>query len=475
MAEEKSTFALLFGNRGFFPARHLAAARRELPEALKRLGHEALMLDPKETRHGGVETPQEARRFAAFLREHRGRYQGVILSLPNFGDENGAAIALAEAGVPVFIQAYPDELEAMDPASRRDAFCGKLSIMDVLRQNDIPFTVRKPHVVSPLSEGFAENAAFFDRVCRVVAGVRGMRVGQIGARTTPFKTVRIDEVALQKRGITVETFDLSDVFERMRRLKPSDPACRAKMEHLQGLAAWNGVPAAAADNLVRLGVVLDAMIEENELDAVSVRCWTEIQQQFGISPCLITGDLMGRGLPAACEVDTGSAVAMHVLGLASGEPAMILDWNNNYEEEEQKCILFHCGNVPASMMAHPGRISDHEILKASIGAGHGFGCVAGRIAPMEFTFGNLLTDSGTVKMYLGQGRFTQDPIPASFFGCAGVADIPALQEVLLFLGSEGHRHHVALTPGQVEEAAGEALSNYLGFQVSRPQRQVAAR
>ena len=80
------------------------------------------------------------------------------------------------------------------------------------------------------------------------------------------------------------------------------------------------MPEGALDGLVRLGVVLDAMVEEHNMDAISIRCWTEIQEQFGISPCLITGDLMNRDIPAACEVDTGGAVAMYILGLASENP-----------------------------------------------------------------------------------------------------------------------------------------------------------
>src|SRR5512142_3580120 len=112
----------------------------------------------------------------------------------------------------------------MGPATRRDSFCGKLSIMDVFRQNGVRFTALKPHTVRPGSEKFCSNVDEFDRVCQVVNGVRGMVVGAIGARTTPFKTVRIDEVALQRHGITVETFDMSDVFHRMRLVKSEEAA-----------------------------------------------------------------------------------------------------------------------------------------------------------------------------------------------------------------------------------------------------------
>lgn len=467
---KKSTFALFFGNRGFFPASLIAGARAEMQRELNALGHEVILLDETATRYGAVETPREGDVYANFLRANRGKFGGVILCLPNFGDETGAVAALAEAGVPIFIQAYPDEYDKMSPALRRDAFCGKLSIMDVFRQYGVKYTAYEPHTVRPGSARFKQNIDEFDRVCQVVNGVKGMVVGAIGARTTPFKTVRIDEVALQRHGITVETFDLSDIFLRMKSVKPDAAAYTDKARQLSEMAAWEGVPEHALDNLARLGVALDQVAEEARLDAMAIRCWTELQQQFGISPCVAMGALNQNGLSAACEVDLGNAVSMHALHLASYKPAGLLDWNNNYGDDDDQCILFHCGPLPASMMEGIGRVTDHAILMNSVGAGNAFGCNVGRIKPMDFTFSSLMTDEGKVKVYLGEGKFTSDPIPANFFGVAGVASIDHLQDVLLHIGQQGHRHHVSVTPGRVQAAVAEAFNRYLGFEVSLPQR-----
>ncbi len=466
---KKTTFALYFGNRGFFPASLIAGARQEMKCELNALGHDVLMLDESATRYGAVETPLEGEAYARFLHENRGKYEGVIVCLPNFGDETGAVAALQHAGVPIWIQAYPDDYDRMEPALRRDAFCGKISIMDVFHQYGVKFTALKPHTVRPGSACFRANIDEFDRICQVVNGIDGMVVGAIGARTTPFKTVRIDEVALQHHGITVETFDLSDVFLRMKAVQPSQNEYREKTSLLREFAAWDGVPERAFDQLVRLGVTLDQIIGEARLDAVAIRCWTEIQQQVGISPCVVMGALNETGLASACEVDLGNAVAMRALHLASYQPVGLLDWNNNYNDEDEKCILFHCGPLPASLMASKGQVTDHAILKNSVGEGKGFGCNVGRIKPGTFTFGSLMTDAGQVKMYLGEGQITADPVPDNFFGVAGVAEIPRLQDVLLHIGKHGHRHHVSITPGQVHEALVEALGRYLGFDVAIPQ------
>jgi L-fucose isomerase-like protein len=466
---KKTTFALFFGNRGLFPASLISGAREEMRCELNALGHDMLMLDESASRYGAVETPQEGVVYANFLRENRGKFGGVILCLPNFGDENGAVTALQDAGVPIWIQAYPDDYDQMGPATRRDSFCGKLSIMDVFRQYGVKFTALKPHTVRPGSEKFRDNVDEFDRVCQVYKGVKGMVVGAIGARTTPFKTVRIDEVALQRHGVTVETFDMSDVFHRMRSVKPAEASYADKAHQLSEMATWDGVPERAYDNIVRLGVTLDQLIVEAGLDAVAIRCWTEIQTQMGISPCVAMGSLNDLGLAAACEVDLGNAVAMKALHLASYQPVGLLDWNNNYYDEDDKCILFHCGPMPAGLMEGKGRVTDHAILMNTVGEGNGYGCNVGRIKPMDFTFSSLMTDEGKIKMYLGEGRFTDDPIPANFFGVAGVAEIPKLQDVLLHIGMKGHRHHVSVTPGHLRRPLTEALGHYLEFEVTTPQ------
>ncbi|MGC9468577.1 MAG: L-fucose/L-arabinose isomerase family protein [Anaerolineae bacterium] len=465
----KTTFALFFGNRGFFPASLLAEAREELPRVLREMGHEVLMLDADATRHGAVETPREGEVYANFLAENRGKFGGVILSLPNFGDENGAVAALKDAGVPILIHAYPDEMDKMAPEVRRDAFCGKLSIMDVFHQNGLKFTALKPHVVSPTSDRFRANVDHFDRVCRVVNAMQDMVVGAIGARTTAFKTVRIDELALQRHGITMETLDLADIFGRMGEVKTEGDPYQAKAETLRNYTSWAGVPDAAFEKIVRLGVVLDDVIDEYRMDALALRCWIELQQQLGISACVLLGELNNRGIPAACEVDVGNAVAMYALHQASGEPSTCLDWNNNYKDEDDKCILFHCGPVPRSLMKGPGHIADHAILANSVGEGCGYGCHVGRIAPFDFTFASMMTEAGKLRFYLGEGAFTEDTIPEEFFGCGGVAAIPRLQDVLLHVGYQGHRHHVSVTRGQFLAPVCEALEHYLGFEVAVPQ------
>jgi L-fucose isomerase-like protein len=464
---KKTTFAVLFGNRGFFPASLQQEAREQVMGVLHAMGHETIALPTDATeRYGAVETPAQGRMFADFLRQNHGRFGGVILSLPNFGDETGAIAALKDCGVPILIQAFPDDLDRMEPALRRDAFCGKFSIMDVFVQYGQPFTVLKPHTVHPQNQRFAENIDYFDRLCRVYNGMKDLTVGAIGARTTAFKTVRIDELALQSHGITMETLDLSGVFARMDKLTDNDGDVKAARDRLSGYTRWDHAPAESLNTLSKLSVVLDQVIQEFGLDCLALRCWIEMQEILGISPCVLLSLLNDQGMAAGCEVDIGSAITMHALKLASGQPAACLDWNNNYGDDDDKCILFHCGSTAQSLMTAPGQIEDHAILANAVGEGCSFGCNIGRIRPGAFTYGDMLTARGELNFYLGQGEFTPDPIPDVFFGCAGVARIENMQDHLMTIGYAGHRHHTSVTPGHIARPIAEAFTKYLGYNVT---------
>ncbi len=458
------SFALFFGNRGFFPESLISVARREMQEAVERAGYRALLLDPDATRFGAVETPAEGRLFAAFLGENRGAYDGVILCLPNFGDETGAVAALKDAGVPILVQAYPDELDKMDFARRRDAFCGKFSVMDVFCQYGVPFTTFPPHTLAPASETFTQHLHWFAAVCRIVGRMRRLTVGAVGARTTPFKTIRFDELALQSHGITTETFDLSEVFLRFRDVKTGTDPFITKALHLKDYTSWKDVPEESFHRLVKLSLVLDDMIREYNLDAIALRCWLELEKELGISPCVVLSDLNNRGIPAACEVDVCNAVMMSALSQASGAPPACLDWNNNYGDDPDKCILFHCGPVPQDLMSCKGQIVDHPMFAKALKPGISIGCNTGRISPSAMTFASLKTHAGKAWFYLGQGQFTNDPVPGEFFGCAGVAHIPDLQSKIQIIGNQGYRHHVSVTFGHVALAVGEALTRYLKYE-----------
>lgn len=459
---KKMTFALCFSNRGFMPGELIYNAREDMVKAVTAAGYDYIMMDADLTRYGGVETRDEGRLYAKWLAEHRSRYDGVIFSMPIFADENGAIIALQDAGVPILMQAYPDEIGKMDFQHRRDAYCGKFSVTDVFCQYNVPFTVLKPHVVHPLSDKFQENLRDFAAICRVVNGMKRFNLGCIGARTTAFKTVRFDEIALQKYGINVESFDLSELFAKVKDKKNDDPAVSAKIQRLKNYSDFSLVPKENMYTLAKVSVVIDQYIKEYRLDALALRCWNEMETYLRICPCVLLSELNDRGIVASCEIDVCSAVTMRAMSLASQGATAVLDWNNNYGEDENKVILFHCGPVAQSLMTGRGTVTEHKMFAKS-DPGSGWGSNEGRIKPMPITISNCQTKDGKIIVYVSEGKITDDVIEREFFGCAGVAKIDDLQNKLIKLARGGFKHHTSICEGHYKEVLKEAFTTYLHY------------
>lgn len=456
------TFALYFANRGFFPGEVIAEAREELARVLKDSGYDCICMSESLTRFGAVETIDEGLIYADFLEKNRGRYDGVIVCMPNFGDENGASVALKNAGVPILIQAYPDEIGKMDFAHRRDAMCGKFALCNVLRQQKIPYTLTKKFVVKPDSADFKADLERFASICRTVKGMKSFNAGAIGARTTAFKTVRFDEIAMMNVGINVESIDLSDVFIRME--KVNEARTEAKKEEYLAQTSFKGYPEEKMTNIAKLGVVIDDIISEYKLDAVAIRCWSELEIKFGIAPCMILCDLNEKGIAAACELDVNNAVMMRAVSLATDNACTILDFNNNYGDAEDKYIVFHCGPNPISMLTEKGEIIEHKMFKKTFGEGTGVGVNKGHLKSGDVTYGSLKTENGRLVAFVSEGTFTDDEIESEFFGSGKVIYSDTINNVINHIATEGYKHHLCFSFGKCAEALSETFNKYLGIE-----------
>lgn len=460
---KKVTFALFFGNRGFFPGEVIADARREMIEACEKNGYGYLVMDESLTRYGAVETIREGAKFAEFLKEHEGEYDGVILCLPNFGDENGAAVALADVDVPILVQAYGDEDGKMDFAHRRDALCGKIAMCNVLRQTKKKYTLTKTFCTHPLSDDFAEDLRIFAGTCRVVSGMKRFNVGAIGARTTAFKTVRCDEIAFQGKGINVESIDMSMVFALMDTAAPEKVEEKKKL--YSDLSDFGTYPPEKLENIAKLGVAIDHLIEEFNLQAIAIRCWDELQKKYGVAPCVIMGELNERGIAAACELDITNAVMMRAEYLAANHPVMLLDVNNNYGEDKNKAIFFHCGPAPLSMQKGKGKIEEHLMFKKTYGEGSGVGINKAEYITDDVTVGSFKTEDGKLWSFVTEGKLTDDKIQKEFFGCGKVFEKEDVNGMLNYMAENGYRHHVCITKGNWGASINEAFKKYLGYEI----------
>src|SRR5438128_1147720 len=255
MSNQKTTMGLIVGNRGFFPDHLAKSGREEMLRVLTAAGIDVVALTPEESKYGAVETREESRRCAELFKKNRERIDGIIVTLPNFGEERAIAdtLRLADLHVPVLIQATPDDPKKMTIAFRRDSFCGKMSACNNLTQYGIPYSITTLHTESPDSPEFAKDLQWFAGVCRVVNGFRNLRVGAIGARPTAFNTVRYSEKILESQGISIETLDLSEVLGRIERMPDKDDRAQAKLASIQRYVTTQNVPAAALMKMAKLG------------------------------------------------------------------------------------------------------------------------------------------------------------------------------------------------------------------------------
>jgi L-fucose isomerase-like protein len=464
MAEKKMTMGVIIGNRGFFPDQLAKVGREEMIRALAKAGMDCVVLTPEESKHGAVETHEEAKRCAALFQKNRERIDGVIVSLPNFGDERAIAdtMRLARLDVPVLVQATPDDAKKMTIAFRRDSFCGKMSACNNLRQYGVPYSLTRLHTVSPDSEEFQKDLAWFAAVCRVVNGMRNLRVGSIGARPAAFNTVRYSEKLLEANGITTETVDLSEILGRIARLKDDHSGVQGKLAEIRKYVTTSGVPEPALVKMSKLGFVIDDWMKQTDVKVSAVQCWTAMEEYFGVVPCTIMSMMSNNLLPAACEVDVCGTLSMHALALASRTPSALLDWNNNYGEDPNKAVCFHCSNLPKHFFQDV-RMDFQEIIAGTVGKDNTFGTVVGRVKPGAMSFARFSTDdtSGVMRGYVGEGAFTNDSL--NTFGGVGVVQIAELQKLLHYICENGFEHHVAANFSTTAGAVHEATVRYLGW------------
>jgi L-fucose isomerase-like protein len=466
MTNGKMTFGLIVGNRGFFPGHLAQSGRSEMIAAIEKAGHHVVAVGAHETEHGAITTRAEVALCVDLFRKNADKIDGIVITLPNFGEERALADTLRGAAlpVPVLIQATPDTPGLMTIKDRRDSFCGKMSACNNLTQYGIPYSLTTLHTEAPGSELFRKDLEWFAAVCRVVKGLRRLRIGSIGARPAAFNTVRYSEKILEHNGISIEPIDLSEILGRIAHMKDDDPAAVGKLDAIRKYVSTNDVPLPALLKMAKLGAVIDGWMAETQVSISAVQCWTSLEEYFGVVPCTVMSMMSENLMSSACEVDICGVIGMHALQLASGTPSALLDWNNNYGDDPNKAVCFHCSNLPKHFFKEV-RMEFQQIIAGTVGRENTYGTCEGvvKASPMSFARFSTNDSQGTIHGYVGEGRFTDDPLTT--FGGAGVVEIPNLQGLLRFICERGFEHHVAANLSPVSAAVREAATRYLGWSV----------
>lgn len=467
---KRTTFGVIITNRSFFPAHLVKVAREEILTKLQTKGIDTVVLSEDDTPLGAVMTYSDAQVCAKLFNANRDTIDGILVILPNFGDEVGvaSAIDLAKLSVPILIQACDDSLDRMQLENRRDAFCGKLSLCNNLYQRDIKFSLTRQHTCDINSPSFDTELDTFASVCRVVRGVRTARIAAIGTRPDAFHTVRFSEKLLQKYGITVSVVDMSEIIFAAQNME-INLEVEAKIAEIKAYGKIaSGIEESKLVLQAKLILTIEKWITDHDCDASAIQCWDSIQNNYGVATCLAMSMMGEKGLPSACEMDITGALTMYALYLASGNPSAYFDWNNNFTNDRNKCVSLHCSNFPASFFGHRDfEIGNLGVLGTTLGADHCFGACKAQIKEGPMTYAKITTDdkNGKIKLYVGEGAFLKDPIETE--GGVAVCSVPDLQGLMGYMCRNGFEHHVAMNRANVAGVLEEALGNYLGWDVYR--------
>lgn len=464
---EKQTFGVIIATRNIFNFKLAVDARKKVLAKLDKMGFGTIILPSEETPTGNIEGYADAVKCAALFKKNADMIEGIVVILPNFGDELGVVNTIAMSGlkVPVLVQACDDDNDKVDVMSRRDAFCGKLSVCNNLYQYGIKFTDTIYHTYSLESKEFTKDILKFAGICRVVRGMKGLRVGAIGTRPIGFQTMRVSEKLLQQSGITVVPVDMSEIIAAANKIKDNDKAVTEKVKAIQAYGSCALVSKDKISRQARFGLAVEAWIEANNIDISALQCWESIEKNYGCAAC-VTMSMMGEKLmPSACEVDVAGTVAMYALALASQTPSALLDWNNNFGEDRNKVVCTHCSNYPKSFFQSEIEIGSLDVLGTVLGSEDTFGAIKGKVAPGDMTYFRISTDDtkGIIKSYLGEGTITKDPYEMD--GGIAVCQIPDLQKLMKYMCKNGFEHHVGMVRGHVAEILEEAIGNYMGWEL----------
>lgn len=301
--KKKLCFGVIIGTRAYFNSALAKDVRKQLLKTIEEQGYDYVILpeDATPTGSSSIETREDGIKCAELFRQNRDKIDGIIVSLPNFGFEIGIinAISIADLNVPVLVQACDDENDKVDLDSRRDAFCGKISVCNNLYQYGIPFTDTTLHTYSIYSDLLAKDINRFAAVCRVVNGLRHARIGAIGTRPAGFQTVRASEKILQATGITVVPVDLSEILGAARKIEDTDAELVQKIEEIKKYAR---VPQQYSEKLMlqaKFGVAVERWMNANAIDAVAIQCWDSLEQNYGCAAC-VTMSMLGEKTDTCC-------------------------------------------------------------------------------------------------------------------------------------------------------------------------------
>jgi len=420
--------------------------------------------DDKLTKGGLVRDERDAEKTIQLFREKD--VDGIMIGTMTFGDEISVLkIASAFKDRPILLFGTKEGPFTPDGNRLSDSFCGTLSISSGLHRRRIPFIFAG--ILFPEEEEFKDAVLNFMRVCAIVRGFVGAKVGQIGTRPGPFETCAINEPALIEHfKQTVVPISLVEIFQSANSLSDDEPEVQEIIREIEAQADVSNVKREILVKLAKLECALKRFAEENKIDAMAVQCWTAMQNIYGVSSCLPMGRLTDKGIMTACEVDIYGALTMLIQYLASLKttPPHFIDWTIQHQEKDNVFLAWHCGNAPPSLACEgcPIVVREHSILKRTVKPESSYGTAEFQLKPGTVTICRLVEYDGEFKMLITKGEIKQSS--DKLRGSWSWVEVPNLKSLYRTLVEEGFIHHASMIHGDYTQAIADACK-FLGIKV----------
>lgn len=415
-------------------------------------GAELICPDEALTKKGLVSDEQDAKKTIALFKKND--IDALIIGTMTFGEElPNLIIAEAFSNIPIHLFGTKEGPFTSDGNRRSDSFCGTISTAAGLNRRNIIFDFSG--IFFPEEEEFIEAVTRFINSSAAYKGFMGAKVGTVGPRPAPFETCAVNEVKM------IQDFRQKIVPITLLKLY-SDIKGSGQIKEVEDIAGQieNDYDLTKIDkksllNMARLEYFLEKYAKDLGLAGLGIQCWTAMQEEIGVSPCLVMGRLTDKGIMCACEVDVHGVLTMAVQYNLSEKKEVphFIDWTIAHQEKENTFFAWHCGNAPISLCREGARplVESHSVLGEMLGTDKSGGTAEFELKEGDVTLCRLAETGGGFKMLIAKGRTVSDSRKLrGSWKWIEVEDLDLLYRTII---EEGFIHHASMIFGdQTREA-----------------------
>ena len=349
----------------------------------------------------------------------------------NFGTEGAAGMIAKKLGVPTLLWGPRDGPPLADGSRLRDTLCGMFATSKVLHKLEVPFTyIENCHTDE---DQFKDGFSVFIRAAAVAKAVKTMRIGQIGVRIDFFWTTIINESELlDKFGIEVLPVDMYDFIAKV--LARSEKEKVRYEKELSEIKKWLTVEGLKTDepllkSLALRDELVDLAISEN-LDSISIKSFTSLQDAFGGATGLGQSLACDAGIPIIDESDIHGAISAVILSTASSNqvPSFNPDLTIRHPENNNAILLWH-GSAPIKLKDPKSKV---ELKPPWTLKGLPPSCLSYKLMDGPLTVARFDGDHGKYILGSGQGHTVPGPHTNEFYTWMEVDNWPHWEKTLMY-------------------------------------------